>query len=68
MNEKTKFLVSFIIFVLIGALYTFAPYKTIKNILGIGFGLRHNDHVMIGTIALIIGIVSLYKCIFYNSK
>lgn len=67
MNNK-KFLASFIIFGAAGALYTFTPYKTIKNVLGIGFGLRHNDHVMIGTIALIIGVVSLYAFIRRNKN
>ncbi|MBI2139740.1 hypothetical protein HYU14_02360 [Candidatus Woesearchaeota archaeon] len=41
--------------------YLTLPYKTVKNILGIGLGLRHNDHVMIGTIALIIAVVGVYR-------
>ena len=61
MKQKTKFLITAIVFGAIGSLYTFTPYKTLKNILNLGFGLRHNDHVMIGTIALIIAVVSFYK-------
>lgn len=61
MKQKTKFLISSFVFGLIGAVYTFTPYKTLKNVFKLGFGLRHNDHVMIGTIALIIAVVSLYK-------
>ena len=60
MKQKTKFLISFFVFGAIGALYTFTPLKIIRK-LNLGFNLRHNDHVMIGTIALIIAIVSLYK-------
>ena len=63
MSAKNKFVVSIIIFGVIGSLYTFTPYKILKNILNLGFGLRHNDHVMIGTLALIIAVVSLYKII-----
>ena len=63
MKQKTKFLLSFIIFGIIGSILTFTPYKILKNTLNLGFGLRHNDHVMIGTIALIVAVVSLYKVI-----
>ncbi len=61
MKTKIKYLIASIIFGVVGILYTFTPYKKIKGVLGIGFGLRHNDHVIIGTIALIIAVVSLYK-------
>ena len=61
MKQKIKFIISTIVFGAFGALYTFTPYKILKNILNLGFGLRHNDHVMIGTIALIIAVVSFYK-------
>ena len=61
MKQKIKFVISTIVFGVIGALYTFTPYKILKNILNLGFGLRHNDHVMMGTIALVIGIVCFYK-------
>ena len=67
MSTKIKFALSAIIFGAIGALFTFTSYKTLKNSLGLGFGLRHNDHVMIGIIALIIAIVSLYR-ILRNKK
>lgn len=63
MNQKTKFVVSAVISGIIGAIYTFTPYKTLKNVLNIGLGLRHNDHVMIGIIALIIAVVSFYRII-----
>ena len=63
MNQKTKFAVSTVIFGIIGAIYTFTPYKTLKNVLNLGFGLRHNDHVMIGIIALVTAVVSFYKII-----
>ena len=63
MSAKNKFVVSIVIFGIIGSLYIFTPYKILKNTLNIGLGLRHNDHVMIGTLALIIAVVSLYKII-----
>lgn len=68
MKQKTKYLLSFIVFGAIGAVYTFIPYKTLKNVLGIGFGIRHNDHVMIGTLSLIIAVVSLYAIIRTRRK
>lgn len=55
------FLMSFVIFAIIGIIYTFLDYKTIKLILKIGLGLSHNNHVMIGTIALTIAIISFYR-------
>ena len=63
MNQKTKFSISAIVFGAIGSIFMFTPYKILKNALHLGFGLRHNDHVMIGTIGLIIAIVSLYKIV-----
>ena len=63
MKQKTKFSISAIVFGLIGSVFMFTPYKILKNTLNLGFGLRHNDHVMVGTIALIIAIISLYKII-----
>ena len=66
MKQKTKFIISAIVFGAIGALYTFTPYKILKNILNLGFGLRHNDYVMIGIIALVIGVVSFYKILRMN--
>ena len=66
MKPRAKFIISAIAFGAIGALYTFTPYKTMKNILNLGFGLRHNDHVMIGITALIIAIVSFYKILRMN--
>ena len=68
MKQKSKYLLSLVVFGAIGAVYTFTPYKTLKNVLGIGFGIRHNDHVMIGTISLIIAVVSLYKIIRIGRK
>ena len=61
MNRKTRFLLSAIVFGTIGALFAFTPYKILKNTLNLGLGLRHNDHVMTGTIGLIIAVVSIYK-------
>ena len=61
MKQKTKFSVSAIVFGVIGSVFMFTPYKILKNTLHLGFGLRHNDHVMIGTIALIVAVISLYK-------
>ena len=63
MSAKTKFSISAIVFGIIGSVFMFTPYKILKNVLHLGFGLRHNDHVMIGTLGLIIAIVSLYKII-----
>ena len=63
MKEKTKFLISALFFGIIGSVYIFTPYKVLKNMLKLGFGLRHNDQVMVGTIALIIAVVSLYKVV-----
>ena len=65
-KSKTGFLISFVVFGIIGAVYTFVPYKILKNVLNLGFGLRHNDHVMAGTIAIIIAVVSLYRIIRIN--
>ena len=61
MNTKTKFSIAVIVFGIIGSVFMFTPYKILKNTLNLGFGLRHNDHVMIGTIALIVAVISLYK-------
>ena len=63
MKEKTKLLAVVIFFGIFGSIFMFTPYKILKNTLMLGFGLRHNDHVMIGTIALITSIVSVYKMI-----
>ncbi len=63
MKAQYKFALSALIFGIIGSIFTFVPYKTLKNVLNLGFGLRHNDHVMIGIIALIIAIVSFYRII-----
>ena len=63
MNTKAKFLISAIVFGIIGSIFMFTPYKILKNTLHLGFGLRHNEHVMIGTICLIIAIVSFYRII-----
>lgn len=60
MRTKTKFLLTSIVTGVIGAVYTFADYKVLKNTLKLGFGLRHNDHVMIGIIGLTVAVVSLY--------
>ena len=54
---------SAIVFGIIGSIFMFTPYKILKNTLHLGFGLRHNEYVMIGTICVIIAIVSLYKVI-----
>ncbi len=59
--ENNRFLWVGIIFGLIGSLYTFGKYKFIKLTLGIGLGLRHNDHVMIGILSLCVGVVALYR-------
>ena len=61
--QKTKFALLFVIFGIIGSIYTFIPYKTINDVFSIGLGLRHNTHVLIGAIALIVAIASLYKVI-----
>jgi|ETNmetMinimDraft_2_1059921.scaffolds.fasta_scaffold68537_2 hypothetical protein len=67
---KYKFLLVGIIFGLIGSLYTFGKYKFIKLTLGIGLGLRHNDHVMMGIISLCVGVVALYRWLvdMYGSR
>ena len=62
-NTKTKFSISAVAFGIVGSVFMFTPYKILKNVLHLGLGLRHNDHVMIGTIALIVGVVSLYRII-----
>ena len=67
---RNKFLWVGIIFGIIGSLYTFGKYKFIKLTLGIGLGLRHNDHVMIGIISLCVGVVALYRWLvdMYGSR
>ena len=60
MSTRTKFLITSIIAGALGALYTFGSYNLIKKTLNISFGLRHNDHVMIGTLAITIAAASLY--------
>ena len=60
-TRKIFFLITSIILGVIGIIYTFLNYKTIKFILKIGLGLNHNDHVMIGIVTLIIALVSFYK-------
>lgn len=44
---------------ILGVLYTFGRYELIKKTLHIGFGLRHNDHVMIGTVCLTIAVAAV---------
>ena len=60
MNTQTKFLIASVITGAVGALYTFGSYNLVKKTLKLGFGLRHNDHVMIGTLALTIAAAALY--------
>ena len=47
-----------IILIIIGAFYSLMPH-TIHISSGIDFGLTHTTHIIIGVIALIIGIVIL---------
>ena len=63
---RYKFLIAFIITGIVGAIYTFSSYKFLTKTLGIGLGLRHNDHVMIGTIALTIMTVMIFR--FFSTK
>jgi len=63
---KNKFLISSIVFSIIGIIYTFLPYKLLTKTLNLGFNLRHNDHIMIGTIALTIAVTSIYT--YLNRK
>ncbi len=55
---KTVNLIIGIILLLIGAFYAFIPHTTHISS-GIGFGLTHTTHVIVGIIALIIGAVVL---------
>ena len=66
MNPRTKFIVAAAVFGIIGVFYTFAEYRFVKYTLHLGFGLRHNDHVMLGSVALIVAAVSLYA--FFAGK
>ncbi|MBI2138980.1 hypothetical protein HYU13_05290 [Candidatus Woesearchaeota archaeon] len=61
MKRKVLQWIVILILAAIAFVYLTLPYKTVKNILGIGLGLRHNDHVMIGTVALIIAVVGIYR-------
>ena len=78
MKTKIKFAISAVIFGAIGSFYLFVPYKIVKTIPMLALPikprhlpdgtltwniLRHNDHVMIGTIGLVIAIVSVYAII-----
>jgi len=47
-----------IILLIIGGFYTFMPH-TFHVSSGIGFGLAHNFHVIIGILSLIFGIIIL---------
>ncbi|HLD33684.1 MAG TPA: hypothetical protein VJB66_03085 [Candidatus Nanoarchaeia archaeon] len=60
MNKKLPLA---IILGIVGIAYTFTPYKLLTKTLKIGFGLRHNDHVMIGIVALTIAVVAVYALI-----
>ena len=68
MNTRTKFLITSVITGALGALYTFSSYNLIKKTLRLGFGLRHNDHVMIGTIGLTIAAAALYAYFMRKDK
>ena len=46
-ENKNKIFLSAIVFGIIGSIYMFTPYKTLKNILHLGFELRHNDYVYV---------------------
>ncbi len=60
MNTRLKFIVAAAVFGIIGVFYTFGEYRFVKYTLHLGFGLRHNDHVMLGSVALIVAAVSFY--------
>ena len=64
-SNGKKFLIATIAFTIIGSIYTFLNYKTIK---AIGFGLQHNDHIMIGTLSLTIAVVALYKFLYQKNN
>ncbi len=63
MNRKSNFILLAVISGFVGFLYTFGGYTLIKKTLHIGFGLRNNDHVLIGTITLTIALASLYAAL-----
>ena len=60
MNKK---LIAAIILGVVGGVFTFTPYKILTRTLHLGFGLRHNDHIMIGIIALTIAVVAVYALV-----
>jgi uncharacterized membrane protein YidH (DUF202 family) len=68
MNKKITFALTAIIFGIIGSVYTFPQYKFLTQTLKLGFGLSHNDHVIIGSAALTIAIVAVYKLITLIKK
>lgn len=55
---KTGKLILGIILLIIGAFYAFIPHS-MHIASGIGFGLSHTVHVIIGVIALVIGVLVL---------
>lgn len=55
---KTLNLIIGIILLLIGGFYTLMPH-TVHLSTGLAFGLTHTTHIIIGVIALIIGIIVL---------
>ncbi len=65
MNPKLRDWMVLAIFGISGSFYMFTPAKTVKN-LGLTLGVRHNDHVMIGIIALILAVVALYGIVVRN--
>ncbi|HLD33332.1 MAG TPA: hypothetical protein VJB66_01305 [Candidatus Nanoarchaeia archaeon] len=60
MNKK---LITAIVLGIVGIVFTFTPYKMLTRTLHLGLGLRHNDHIMIGIIALTIAVVAVYALI-----
>ena len=68
MKEKLKFGIIAGLFGLIGSVYTFPQYKFLTETLKLGFGLTHNDHVIIGSAGLTIAIVAVYKLVTLYKK
>ena len=60
MNKK---LIAAVVLGIVGVVFTFVPYRTLTKTMHLGFGLRHNDHVMIGIIALTIAVVAVYALV-----
>ena len=63
MKAWEKWLILGLVTTILGGFYLFVHPVQVQA-LGLGFGLRHNDRVLVGALSFLLGIVSFYKMIF----